>query len=40
MPVNVKVPDEREREILGKAVELEVGLPGHTDHIRQHLNYR
>jgi DNA invertase Pin-like site-specific DNA recombinase len=38
-PVNVKVPDEREREILRKAVELRAA--GHTlDFIRQHLNYR
>jgi DNA invertase Pin-like site-specific DNA recombinase len=37
--VNVKVPDEREREILRKAVELRAA--GHTlDSIRQHLNYR
>jgi DNA invertase Pin-like site-specific DNA recombinase len=38
-PINVKVPDEREREILRKAVELRAA--GHTlDSIRQHLNYR
>src|SRR5262245_60954832 len=38
-PVNVKVPDEREREILRKAVELRAA--GQTlDAIRQHLNYR
>jgi DNA invertase Pin-like site-specific DNA recombinase len=37
--VNVKVPDEREREILRKAVELRAaGLS--LDRIRQHLNYR
>ena len=37
--VTVKVPDEREREILRKAVELRAA--GHTlDSIRQHLNYR
>jgi DNA invertase Pin-like site-specific DNA recombinase len=37
--VNVKIPDEREREILRKAVELRAA--GHTlDYIRQHLNYR
>ena len=36
--VNVKVPDEREREILRKAVELRAA--GHSlDQIRQHLNY-
>jgi hypothetical protein len=35
----VKVPDERGREILRKAVELRAA--GHTlDAIRQHLNYR
>jgi DNA invertase Pin-like site-specific DNA recombinase len=38
-PVNLKVPDEREREILRKAVELRAA--GRTlDYIRQHLNYR
>ena len=35
----MKIPDEREREILRKAVELRAA--GHTlDSIRQHLNYR
>jgi DNA invertase Pin-like site-specific DNA recombinase len=36
--VNVKVPDENERAILRKVVELRAA--GHSlDHIRQHLNY-